>query len=419
MLRNLAIKTLGSNLAIVGLAMLNSVILSRLLGPSGRGSVAAIMLWPMLFVYIGSCGLFASTTYFSSHYGKIYESIFSSVATLSLIQSIIIIPIGYFSIPLLMISQSSHTIADARLFLFVVPISLLTQHGASLIQGNMHLDLYNRIRLIIPVSYLTGILILNFLGNISAHNVIAIMLLSNIAAFFITLVAMCSVKISLRWNPDLNLMRKMLLYGVKAVPGEVSQLANGQLDQTLIVAWLPAAQLGFYTVAVTSASLGQLLSQATKIVMVPIIAQQTCVEVGVNQLKAIFHRYRLYSVLMVAILLLIVPFLLPLIFGASFKQSIIVAEILLIGSLARGANEVLSGGAQALGNPWVGSRAELAGLAVTIFLLLLLLPSIGIIGAAIASVAAYTVSLFVTVFILQRTYSLSWRALFLEKRESR
>ena len=65
MLRPLILRTLVTNLVLSAIGLLNSVLLSRWLGPAGRGEVAAAMLWPTLLVYLSSLGLISAILYFA------------------------------------------------------------------------------------------------------------------------------------------------------------------------------------------------------------------------------------------------------------------------------------------------------------------------------------------------------------------
>jgi O-antigen/teichoic acid export membrane protein len=102
----------------------------------------------------------------------------------------------------------------------------------------------------------------------------------------------------------------------------------------------------------------------------------------------------------------------PLIFGGRFRPAVWPAEILLLASLFKGAEQVLGGGAGALGNPWLSSKANLTALVITGGLLYALLPTLGIMGAAIASAAAYLAELSVVLYGLHRTHSISTLSLF-------
>src|SRR6185369_13563896 len=66
MLRPLILRTLITNFGLTFLGLVNSVVLSRWLGPTGRGEIAAAMLWPTMLVYLSSMGLIMATMYFAA-----------------------------------------------------------------------------------------------------------------------------------------------------------------------------------------------------------------------------------------------------------------------------------------------------------------------------------------------------------------
>ena len=88
------------------------------------------------------------------------------------------------------------------------------------------------------------------------------------------------------------------------------------------------------------------------------------------------------------------------------------AEILLVASMFMGAKNVLSSGAMALGDPWLMSKANMVALPITVGLLFLLLPVWGLMGAALASAAAYLAELAVVIYGLNRRHSISAVGLF-------
>jgi O-antigen/teichoic acid export membrane protein len=89
-------------------------------------------------------------------------------------------------------------------------------------------------------------------------------------------------------------------------------------------------------------------------------------------------------------------------FGAEFAGAVPAFQILLIGLAAHGADGVLSGYNVGIGRPEFNTYTALAGLLVTVAGNLLLIPSYGLIGAAIASSAAYTVkaATFTAIFLV-------------------
>src|SRR5467141_1380425 len=125
MLRSLIYRTLVTNSGITALGIGNSILLSRWLGPVGRGEIAAAMLWPTLLVYLSSMGLIASTLYFTALPDSRPQRVFNNAIGLGLILCAITVPIGFLALPWLLKSQNAEVISASRLFLIVVPISLM------------------------------------------------------------------------------------------------------------------------------------------------------------------------------------------------------------------------------------------------------------------------------------------------------
>jgi O-antigen/teichoic acid export membrane protein len=80
----------------------------------------------------------------------------------------------------------------------------------------------------------------------------------------------------------------------------------------------------------------------------------------------------------------------PAIYGAAFDGATAPARILLAGLALEGVAAVITAFLYGAGRPGLNSWAMAAGLAVTVALDLALIPRHGVIGAAIASAAAYT-----------------------------
>ena len=125
-----------------------------------------------------------------------------------------------------------------------------------------------------------------------------------------------------------------------------------------------------------------------------------------------FQRYWWVSFALIPLAALALPIAIPFVFGDAYAGAILPAEILLPASLFAGARVILTGGALAMGNAWLGSIAELAALFVTVISLSVLLPLFNITGAAIATLLAYATALAVAVYGLKRYHSIQGKKLF-------
>lgn len=412
MLRPLIVRTLLTSFGIAGLGLVNSVLLSRWLGPAGRGEVAAAILWPTLLVYLSSTGLIAAILYFAALPDSKPRAIFANGLWLGLAQGAIAMLVGFVALPWLLRSQAGSVVGVSRLFLFVIPISLITHYGVSILQGRMHIAAFNWLRLILPVGYLSGTVMLILSGGLTLSNIILLHLLLNFIALFAALLSLWRAGVRLSFRVDGALAKQMLKYGAKIHVGSIFGLANSSLDQALMAAFLPSRYLGLYVAAVGAAGVAQVFSQAVQMVSTPSITQRASVGERTAVLQGVFRRYWILSLPVAVALAAILPFSIPIVFGSEFKEAIWAAEILLIGSLLIGARNVLSGGANALGDPWLGSKAQLWAMGATVILLGALLPLLGIVGAAIASTAACAIQLGVVVHGLRVSHAIRPAELF-------
>ena len=111
----------------------------------------------------------------------------------------------------------------------------------------------------------------------------------------------------------------MLEYGCKIHVGQISGLANLSLDQVLIAALLPPAYLGLYVVAVSSAGLSQMFSQAVQTVTTPGIAQKESEAERAVALQGVFRGYWLLSLVITFAIGVLLPLAIPLVFGRRFQ----------------------------------------------------------------------------------------------------
>jgi O-antigen/teichoic acid export membrane protein len=260
---------------------------------------------------------------------------------------------------------------------------------------------FNFLRVIIPVGYLIGTVALLGTQRLTLKSIIVLQLGLSVVVLAAAISSLLQAHIKLGWRADMRLAREMVHYGFRVQLGDISVVGNQRLDQVMIAAWLSPVQLGLYVAAVSAAGLGQLLATAVRMVVTPTIAQKASANERAALAQGVFRRYWGMSLPVVIVVGLLLPIAIPRVFGADFRSAIWIAEVLLLSVLFDGAKTVLTGTAQALGRPFLSSRAEAIGLAVTCLSLIVLLPLLKIMGAAIASVLA---SLITLVFITRGLY---------------
>ena len=179
--------------------------------------------------------------------------------------------------------------------------------------------------------------------------------------------------------------REAFRFASRSGVASLAQVANNRLDQLLMIPLVSPRQLGLYAVAVNVSSLAVIAVGAIVSVVNPRVARGD-LGAGAQALRVTLAFVLVANLLLAAIS----PILVPLIFGQPFALAVPMVEILLVASLPGAGVWVLGGIMQSAGHPGVPARSEVAAVVITVAGLVLLLPALGGIGAAIVSLAAYS-----------------------------
>ena len=396
---------------IVGLGLLTSIQLARWLGPAGRGEVAAALLWPMMLAFLANFGLLVAIIYHAAQQDARPGAVFWTSAALGAVQGALAVGIGWIAIPWLLDSQRPEVIRAARVFLLVVPVSLITQYGQSTLQARHHFGSFNLNRLILPVGYLAGVIFLRRADRLDAWSVVLLQLGLNVAALLGVMIALAKHRLLSPSGTGPALARRLLGYGAKVYAGTASSQTNARIDQAYLGRWYPPAELGLYVAALSAASVLQVLSMGVHMVLTPRIAAEPLPAQRAATLQRVFRIYLRLSSASAVLLALMIPLAIPLVFGVEFEDAVAPGVVLVFAMLCHGAKEVLAGGAQGLGDPWLSSRAEIAGVVVTLVLVPLLLAPLGILGAALAVLLGNATQALLVARGLARSHGISRRSL--------
>jgi O-antigen/teichoic acid export membrane protein len=189
-------------------------------------------------------------------------------------------------------------------------------------------------------------------------------------------------------RPSPALARHVAAYGFRAQLGSIALLLNARLDFALVGAMVGPASLGIYAVASRYAELLRLPSLAMNYVLYPDYARDGGA-VAADKARAMLPGIGWVPAALAVPMALAAPLVLPLFYGPAFKEAVLPACVLLIGLAGGGVVGVISAYLQGAGRPGLYSAAVGAGLPVTVALDLLLIPHFGVMGAAVASTAAY------------------------------
>jgi O-antigen/teichoic acid export membrane protein len=171
--------------------------------------------------------------------------------------------------------------------------------------------------------------------------------------------------------------------------GTLAAQATLRIDQLLMSLFIGREQLGYYVIAVAFGAVVQPIFSALATVALPRVLQAASLEAGGLQSARFIKIGFALAVPVIAVGVPTMPWVLPLIFGTRYVPSVLPAQVLLAAGVFQGQNALCANCLRGLGAPGRPTVAETVGLLVTAGLLAVLLPTMGILGAALASLLAY------------------------------
>ena len=390
--RNL-ILTVGAGLLVQGMLVITGPFLARMLGPAGRGDLAALMLWPVVLVQLGCLGIPAAVTYFVSSGSSWRQTIrrglrFGAwqVAALTLAQALIV---------LVAFTGRGAEVRDAALITIAAPTGLLAQeYGQAILQARSDLKWFNVLRLL-PIALFALAVIAMFLASAG----LVAVTLSWVGA--VVLIGGVTLTFALRRSMPPALQghaqkapssRGLASYGIRGILSANSATDIVRPDQIALAIFLPSRALGIYVVGLAFTNLPYFFAKAIGLVAFPAVAR----EADPAEARRVAWRYLWIIVglatLIICLLYVTVATLIPLFFGEEFRDSVGLSYILLAGAFFTAIRRVLAETMRGRGQPGPGTTAEIVALAGLVLAIAILVPLIGVDGVAVALSASQLAS---------------------------
>jgi O-antigen/teichoic acid export membrane protein len=384
------LSSFGASGAIQLANIATGVLLARWLGPYPRGEFAAVILWPSILAAVGSLGVADATTFYTARAARPVGVIVGTALVLGAIQSIALIGIGFAVLPLVAGHYGSHVVHVAELFLVFIPLNIATLVLAGGLSGAQRFGFFQLVRIATVASNAIGLGALALVGRLTVESGAIVYLLANLTTALIATALYLRLE-DHRLSFDPKVFPSLVSFGLRSHLGNVSSLLNQRLDQLLISVFLAPVQLGVYVVAGTLSSATVLVGTSVSLIAFPRIARSE----GARARPA----KRFIAITVVGSAILSVPIflftdrLLTFFFGQSFASATTPARVLLVAAVVLSTNRVLGATLAGLGRPLEQGIGELLALVATAVSLAALLPRLGLLGAAVASVIAYAISM--------------------------
>jgi O-antigen/teichoic acid export membrane protein len=189
-------------------------------------------------------------------------------------------------------------------------------------------------------------------------------------------------------DPTTVTIGRLAGYGTGVWMGSLAGVLLARVDQVLIVPLAGAYALGIYAVAVSVAELPLLINNTIREVMFSADARS-------NDNARLTYAARISGFVCLCVAIAIGATMwwwMPVLFGSDFNPSVVVAYVLLLSVIVGPPGSVAGAGLSARGKPVLRSTSIAVALVINVGLVIMLVPWMGAMGAAVATLGGNLVS---------------------------
>ncbi|MEO6454287.1 MAG: oligosaccharide flippase family protein [Ginsengibacter sp.] len=399
--RNSIISLIAYGLYLVLSIGLN-VFVSRIYGPEGSGTLALLVLFSGTVSLIFNFGLGQAAVYFLGQ--KIYSEreIVNNLFSMCWLIGLPVAALLIVSLPLYgNIMFSGIPITQVVLIIAITPFTIGKLYVEYIFAG-IHNFLWNSGLNIIDIG-LRLVLIAIFLPfDLGLEGIVFAIMISTFLSFIFGWYRMYRRTNQLKISVQPLLLSRMSKYGLSSYTSNLVTFLNLRLDQFLVGIFLPLDQLGLYLIAVIIAELPMKLATGmTKVLFSKVSSLGSADATRIT--NATMRTIMTLAAISTAILYIIGPALIQLLFGNKFTGATSALWFLLPGALLFNFTQILYSDLSGRGKPAIGMYASLVSLVITLLGNIILTPKWGINGAAFTSSVSYFVAAIIIVTGYLRT----------------
>lgn len=372
--------------------ILQSIIIARILGPEGKGYFTEITIYPTLIASISMLGLYTGIVKLAAKESirvkfNIINTIIKNCFIVGVVGSIIAFIVNtYF------FSKFDNFKIASQVFSGYVLIYTLNRGLSAYNNGTRNLKLFSISSVVLYPSYFIVICILWLTHNISISTCIYALLFANLLSLIFLY-----IKNDDKFNRQKSYSPiKLFRYSLKFSIADFAEPIYLYFDKAIMAFVLSAYDLGIYTIAISSAGLINLFSNTISIKLFSDIA---------NKDNSGLLQYTKYNMLLMSIsailMVVILPIVIPLLYGSQYNASIIPSIIALGICIMQGQSYILERSILATGRPYVGVHAKIIGM-IILCVIMTTLHAFGIASVLNATLAAFTTSVAYYLYISQR-----------------
>ncbi len=217
----------------------SGVLAARLLGPRGRGELAAIQTWGLFVATFALLGMPDALVYFTARDPSRTASYTVSAVLLALFGGMPLLCLGYLVMPLLLFAQRTPVIAEARFYLLIGLTTIVGQIPLNALRGRSDFLLWNALRIVGTALGLLPLILAWVLDRRTAEFVATMHLMFWGVTFGAVALLALIWRVPGPYRGESKDWKPMLSFGLPSLMTVLPQNLNLRLDQMLMAAILP------------------------------------------------------------------------------------------------------------------------------------------------------------------------------------
>jgi O-antigen/teichoic acid export membrane protein len=374
------IGTFFTSLVIQACGVTTGILTARILGPSARGELATVMLWPIILSNLGLMGCNWALARGVAENPRTEPDQVCSAIAVGFAASFAYSILGYFLIPLVLPADRASLLPLARLCLLLIPLDIFNQILLAIEHGRMRWRRFNFVRGSFYLFYLIMIFLIWSARQAQARRFVWAFLASQLLAVLLRF--WIQKKSFASGHPSLTDCRRLLRSGLPYWGATAGNLFTLQIDTVLVVSLMSAEAAGIYAVASAFGNAQFSLGDALGITSFGVLSNEKNIGSQKNILTETFRQSTLLSAGLALLLLCLIPFIVRPFFGSAFSQATRPAIILALAASLTASGNILNQGLRGAGRPYAGLASQLLGTAVLVLAAAFFLKPFGLVGMA-------------------------------------
>jgi O-antigen/teichoic acid export membrane protein len=399
------------------ISLLTSIIIARALGPSGKGALSLFLLIPSFVFTFLNLGIHQASIYFmGQNKTKTGVIIFNVTTYAVIVGSLLGLMFWYLRDHMIIWLSLKPYRLEMDLTSILISLSFLMNFGIYLLIGQQRILERN-----LATIFSSGIAFLILLSIVFflKMDIFKALIVSIIGCFLTTLYCYISIikRTSMfKYKFEWPLFKKTTIYGLKSQPGNIMQAVNYRLDSFLVNYFSGTYDVGIYSVAVNSGELLWNIPNVIGIVLFPRISNPK-EKFSDENIRSVCRKTLLLTIVGALGLIASAWFIIPLLYGNKFYSSIIPLVILLPGIIALAIHKILIYALMGKGYPQYMTYSGVISFALTILFDFILIPAMGVPGAALASTIAYLACTISTIFWYKKITAVDLKSIIIPQKE--